>query len=128
MDADRPQLERVFLNLLTNAVKFSHVGGSIEVEAGHDGDEVTVVVRDHGIGIASEEQAQVFTRFFRARSAEERSINGTGLGLAIVENIVQRHSGTVSLRSTEGVGTTLTVRLPYADVAPQAPRMEEVST
>jgi PAS domain S-box-containing protein len=105
------QLERVFLNLLSNAVKFSHDGGDIEVTAA-SGDQVTVRVADHGIGIPADEQDKVFARFFRSRLAEARAIQGTGLGLAIVANIVERHGGTIAISSGENVGTEVTVSLP----------------
>lgn len=128
VEADRPQLERVFLNLLSNAVKFSHDGDLVEVVALREADEVVVSISDHGIGIPANEQGQVFTRFFRSRNAEERSINGSGLGLAIVANIVDRHDGRVDITSVEGIGTTVTVRLPAASLTDENTRLQEVLT
>ena len=69
-------------------------------------------VSDTGIGIPADEQAQLFTRFFRSRAAQERAVQGSGMGLAIVSTIVQRHGGEVRVASEEHVGTTVSVHLP----------------
>jgi signal transduction histidine kinase len=69
-------------------------------------------VSDQGIGIAPEDQERMFTRFFRASSAQKRAIPGSGLGLAIVKEIIERHGGEVSLTSALGEGTRVTLRLP----------------
>ncbi|WP_420450690.1 CHASE domain-containing protein [Ilumatobacter sp.] len=110
--ADGPQIERVVLNLLTNAVKFSPDGSTVEIEVRGSDDWVDLVVTDHGIGIPADEQQHLFTRFFRSRSAERNAIPGTGLGLTIVADIVDRHGGTIQVDSTEDVGTTVWVRFP----------------
>jgi PAS domain S-box-containing protein len=110
---DRDQLERVVMNLLSNAVKFSpDRTGPIEVSVTSADGSVSVVIADHGIGIAEPEQQQVFTRFFRSAAARDRGIPGSGLGLAVVKGIVDGHGGTVSATSTPGRGTTMVVRLP----------------
>ncbi len=109
---DAGQLERMVLNLLTNAVKFTRTGGRVAVAARVEDDEVVVEVNDTGIGIPQAEQVQLFSRFFRATNAAHHAIQGTGLGLTIVRSIVEHHGGLVTLRSREGVGTTVTVRLP----------------
>ena len=113
---DVQRLERVFLNLLSNAVKFSRPGGHVGVESTVDGDHVVVVIADQGVGIPADEMDQLFNRFFRSRIAEREAIQGTGLGLTIVADIVKRHGGTIDVESDEGVGTTVTVRLPIAPV------------
>jgi signal transduction histidine kinase len=115
VEGDEQQLERLFLNLLSNAVKFSHANNTIEV-VGKSTDTLTITVTDRGIGIPEGEQDQLFTRFFRSRSAGERQIQGTGLGLSIVANIVQAHGGEVTVESTENVGTTVKVTLPMLSV------------
>ncbi len=120
VSGDGQQLERMLLNLLTNAVKFTPEGGSVAVTADVDGDEVVLVVRDSGIGIPETEQVQLFSRFFRATNATSRAIPGTGLGLAIVRGIAEQHGGAVEMRSREGVGTTVTVRLPVSGRNPGA--------
>jgi signal transduction histidine kinase len=111
---DPGQLERVVINLLSNAVKFSAPGGQIAIRAKRARGGVAISIKDDGMGIAPEEQHQLFTRFFRTAAARERGIPGTGLGLAVVRGIVKGHGGTVEVGSAPGRGTTMTVRLPAA--------------
>jgi len=113
-------LRRLFLNLVSNAVKFTEAGVvEIRVRAasteGEDSGFVEVQVRDTGSGIAPEELPRVFDRFYRADAARERS-GGTGLGLAIVRMIVDQHEGEIHAASTPGTGSIFTVRLPVARV------------
>lgn len=108
------ELERVVLNLLSNAVKFSRPGGTVRVRTHEIDGEVELLVIDHGIGIPADELPQLFSRFFRSRTAEEHAIHGTGLGLSIVQTIVARHGGTIEVDSVEGVGTTFALRFPAA--------------
>jgi signal transduction histidine kinase len=109
---DQVRLTQVLDNLVSNAVKFTDEGGVVTVTVNGNGDGVDLVVKDTGIGVSTEEQGQVFTRFFRASTATKRAIPGTGLGLAISRALVEQHGGTISFSSREGVGTTVTVRLP----------------
>jgi signal transduction histidine kinase len=109
---DQVRLTQVLDNLVSNAVKFTEEGGVVTVTVNRNGDGVDLVVKDTGIGVSSEEQGQVFTRFFRASTATKRAIPGTGLGLAISRALVEQHGGTISFSSREGEGTTVTVRLP----------------
>lgn len=115
--ADEVQLQQVFTNLVSNAIKFTPSGGRIEVgsesHAAADGSRwATVSVADTGIGISSDEIDHVFTRFYRASNAMSGAIPGTGLGLAITKDIVARHGGKIDVASTLGAGTTVTVSLP----------------
>ncbi|GAB2883693.1 ATP-binding protein [Nocardioides pacificus] len=110
--ADRGQLSRVFVNLISNAVKFSHDGGHVTVSLDRAGDDVVVVVADEGIGIPSGDIDQLGTRFYRASNAVSSQVPGTGLGLRIVQTIVDNHAGVLHLESVEGEGTTVSVRLP----------------
>jgi PAS domain S-box-containing protein len=113
---DRVQLERVLVNLVGNAVKFTEDGGEIECRIeGHD-DEAWLCVSDTGIGIPTDEQPQLFQRFFRSSTAQQRAIQGTGLGLSIVAAIVAAHGGRIDVRSAHLEGTTFTVRLPRTPV------------
>lgn len=118
-------LRRLFLNLVSNAVKFTEAG-VVEIRvrgaSAADGEEpavdagfVEVEVRDTGSGIAPEELPRVFDRFYRADAARERS-GGTGLGLAIVRMIVDQHEGEIHAESTPGAGSVFTVRLPVPRV------------
>jgi signal transduction histidine kinase len=106
------RLTQVLDNLVSNAVKFTDRDGVVTVTVNGNGDGVELVVEDTGIGVSSEEQGQVFTRFFRASTATKRAVPGTGLGLAISRALVEQHGGTISFSSREGEGTTVTVRLP----------------
>jgi two-component system phosphate regulon sensor histidine kinase PhoR len=106
------QLERALINLLSNAVKFTPEPGEVEVDAAAEDRRVVIRVRDTGIGIPEYDQKELFTRFYRASNAVARRIPGTGLGLTIVHTIVTGHGGELTLESSEGGGTTVTVRLP----------------
>ncbi|MBZ5736577.1 sensor histidine kinase [Nocardioides mangrovi] len=110
--ADRAMLHRAFLNVVTNAVKFSHDDGRVRVELRADGAEVAVAVTDEGIGIPASEIDRLGTRFFRASNAVTNEIAGTGLGVRMTQTIVDKHQGSVLFSSEEGAGTTVTVRLP----------------
>jgi signal transduction histidine kinase len=112
---DERRLGQVLDNLLSNAIKFSGDGDVVEVAVErNDGDRARIVVADHGIGIPADEQGHVFSRFYRARAANELAVPGTGLGLAISRTLVDQHGGTIDLESREGEGTTVTVHLPTA--------------
>lgn len=109
---DAAELDRVVSNLLSNAVKFSPVGGTVTCTVReHDG-SVELRCRDEGIGISTDDQAHLFTEFFRSTNPEALQIPGTGLGLTIVRRIVERHDGSITLQSALGEGSTFTVRLP----------------
>lgn len=109
---DRDMIERVTLNLLGNAVKFTPDGGSIYVGLEVEGDEAVIAVSDSGIGVPQQEQAQLFNRFFRSTLAQKHAIPGSGLGLSITRAIVEKHGGTIEFTSEAGEGTTFRVRLP----------------
>ena len=115
MQADPDQLDRVLMNLLSNAVKFTPADGTVTVAGRREADETVLIVADTGMGIPQAEQQALFARFFRASNAVHQAIPGTGLGLAIVRTIVDNHGGRIEVRSTEGVGTEVTVRLPVLD-------------
>jgi len=110
--ADKSRIAQVIDNLVSNAVKFTNHGGNVTVTLAGDGDSVQLVVADTGIGVAADEQGQVFSRFFRASTATQRAIPGTGLGLAISRALVEQHGGAISFASREGEGTLVTVTLP----------------
>jgi signal transduction histidine kinase len=112
---DRGRLAQVLDNLVSNALKFTPEGGTVQVRTQADGDQVMLEVEDTGIGIPAADQPRLFERFFRSAVAEDQAIPGTGLGLAIVKAIVEAHSGQISISSREGVGTTFRVVLPFAE-------------
>lgn len=110
---ERDMIERVVLNLLSNALKFTPDGGAIRLSLAVDGDEAEIVVSDTGIGVPAQEQDRLFTRFFRSTLAQKQAIPGSGLGLSITRAIVEQHGGRIDFTSGEpGSGTTFCVRLP----------------
>ncbi|MGE3269487.1 MAG: ATP-binding protein [Chloroflexota bacterium] len=117
LSLDCTRIERVVLNLLTNAVKYTPDGGDVVVtvsrEDGPTGSSAIVSVEDDGIGIPQEDLPRIFERFYRASNVSD-NIRGTGLGLAGALQIVRQHGGTIEADSTPGTGTTVTVRLPIA--------------
>ena len=108
-------LARMFDNLLTNAVKFTPQGGTIDLRAQRLNGDLVVEVSDTGIGIAAEEQARIFDRFYQVDGASTRRYGGMGLGLALVKEIAEAHAGTVSVDSELGVGSTFRVCLPLGE-------------
>lgn len=116
VEGDAAQLERIVVNLVSNAVKYTRDGGEVGCSLAVEGDQATLVVADTGIGMSAADLEQVFTPFFRTGAVEADRIRGTGLGLAIVRQLVERHRGEVSVVSVEGLGSTFTVTLPLAVV------------
>ncbi|WP_432199026.1 SpoIIE family protein phosphatase [Streptomyces sp. bgisy027] len=119
---DREMWEKIILNLLSNALKFTFTGGA-RVQVAAAGDRARLTVTDTGTGIPASELPRLFERFYRVRGARSRSHEGSGLGLVLVKDLVEAHDGTVSVDSLLGQGTTVTVDLPFADAhrAPPAP-------
>lgn len=109
---DPGQLGRLVMNLLSNAVKFTPGGGRITAGAGANGALATLTVRDTGIGIPASQQPVLGTRFFRASNAAGQRVQGTGVGLVVARAIVANHGGELAVRSVEGRGTTVAVRIP----------------
>ena len=113
---DRAQIEQLLDNLLSNAIRYGCDGprSRIEIAARQNGSWIELTVADHGPGIAREHLPRVTERFYRADAARSRESGGTGLGLAIVKHIVERHRGTLEIKSASGEGTSVTVKLPAA--------------
>jgi signal transduction histidine kinase len=111
LTGDRDKLKQVILNLLNNAIKYNHPGGSVTVTAQHTPTDLTISIRDDGQGIPEEYMSRLFTRFFRAPNKENQAI-GTGLGLSICKQIVEAHHGRLEVISEVDRGSTFTVRLP----------------
>jgi signal transduction histidine kinase len=111
--ADELALKKVVINVLGNAVKFTSTGGRIDVRAGLDeAGGVRIDIVDTGIGIAPEDIPKAMRPFGQVGSALTRAYEGTGLGLPLSLSIMERHGGTLELRSTLGQGTTVGIRLP----------------
>jgi two-component system, OmpR family, phosphate regulon sensor histidine kinase PhoR len=114
---DHAQLVQVLDNLLSNACRYGcdRADARVEVSAAQDGKWIALSVTDRGPGIPREHLPRVTERFYRVDAARSRESGGTGLGLAIVKHIVERHRGSLDIKSTVGIGTSVTVRLPVAD-------------
>ncbi len=119
--ADRDRLEKIVLNLLFNALKFTPAGGRVELRVEKQGAELVLVVADTGMGIAQKNLPFVFDRFWQADGSSKRKYQGAGIGLALVKEVVEAQDGHVGVQSQEGQGATFTVRLPYlaAEAAPK---------
>jgi two-component system sensor histidine kinase SenX3 len=112
IDGDRRQLVSAVANLVDNAVKYSEPAGDVIVSARLDEDRVLIEVADNGIGIPAKDLDRIFERFYRVDRARTRASGGTGLGLAIVRHVASNHDGEVAVVSSEGVGSTFTLRVP----------------
>ena len=106
-----PVLGEMIYNLCDNAIKYNRPGGTVDVVV-TAGKEATLLVRDTGIGIPRESRSRVFERFYRVDKSHSRDVGGTGLGLSIVKHGAQLHNAKLTLESTEGKGTTVTVQFP----------------
>jgi len=109
--ADRDRIEQVVINLISNAIKYTHVKGIITVSVGVKDGMAFIKVADTGIGISQEDLKRVFERFYRVDKARSREMGGTGLGLAIAKEIIEAHGGTISISSELGVGTVVVISL-----------------
>jgi signal transduction histidine kinase/ActR/RegA family two-component response regulator len=120
VQGDADKLERVLMNLLTNACKFSRADTVITVELLDLGERVQLSVKDQGAGIAPEDQAHIFGRFARGKDEGNRRTRGAGLGLAVVKEFVELHKGEVGLSSELGKGSCFTVILPKGEALPES--------
>lgn len=112
--ADPQRLRQVVDNLVANAIKYNHEGGTVALGTTSDGTSAWILVRDTGVGVAESDQPLLFQRFFRGRGVRGTGMHGTGLGLAISRDLARAHGGDITVRSTPGVGSTFIVRLPVA--------------
>ena len=119
LKADQRKLKQILLNLVTNALKFSHPGGRVMLRAGTAGDAVRIEVIDNGIGMDDAEIATAITRFGQVASTWNRKHAGTGLGLPLAIGLVELHDGTLDIKSRKGEGTTVTVTFPAGRSAPR---------
>jgi signal transduction histidine kinase len=110
--ADRELLEYALYNLITNAIKYSSPETDVLISARAGAGETHISVRDHGMGMDSQEVKNLFRKFYRTRRAEQSGETGTGIGLSIVHQIVTVHNGRIDVTSEPGKGSTFTVFLP----------------
>ena len=109
---DEMRLGLAISNLVLNGIKYTAEGGRVQVSIDADHQNAFITISDTGIGIAEEELGKIFTRFYRVDKTRDRHTGGTGLGLAITHGAIKMHNGSIRVTSTEGEGTTFTVRLP----------------
>ncbi|MGD0615932.1 MAG: ATP-binding protein [Verrucomicrobiota bacterium] len=118
--ADRDKLEKILLNLIFNALKFTPSGGRVSLRAEKQNEELVLTVADTGMGISEKNLPFVFDRFWQADGSSKRKYQGVGIGLALVKELTEVQAGKVDVQSQEGKGTTFTVRLPYRKADPAA--------
>jgi len=121
---DRDKLEKISLNLLFNAIKFTPGGGLVKLRAHRDDNFWVLEVTDTGMGIAPENLPNIFRRFWQADTSSQRKYQGAGIGLALVKELVEVQGGSVSVQSEVGKGTTMTARLPFEAPTAESRRAE----
>lgn len=122
---DQDAIAQAFINLLDNAVKYSGEAREINVVLAQENGFVTIAVRDHGVGIASEERDKVFEKFYRVGNVLVHDVKGSGLGLSIVKHIVEAHQGKVTVESEIGNGSTFIIHLPIDNGTKPKPAQPE---
>lgn len=111
--ADQNQINRLFTNMLSNAIKYNKDNGRIDIKIWKDKHYLIAKISDTGIGIAGQDKDKLFQEFFRIKNERTRGISGTGLGLSIVKKIVETYAGKIEVESKLGEGTAFTIYLPY---------------
>jgi signal transduction histidine kinase len=110
--ADKDKITQVFINLISNAIKYTNNNGKIDICIDLNNKMARVVIKDNGIGISREDLPYIFERFYRADKSRTRSTGGSGIGLSIVKNIIDTHNGEIIIDSELHKGTSVTVLLP----------------
>ena len=121
-DVDKVKLNLAVTNLVENAIKYNVDSGWVRVTLDADHKYFYVKVADSGIGIPEDSVDHIFERFFRVDKARSREVGGTGLGLSITKNVIQMHHGVIDVESTQGEGTTFSMRIPLNYVSRQEER------
>jgi len=112
INGNRSSIEAMFINLVSNAIKYTPSDGQVTIELKQQGQNLQIKVSDTGIGIENNDIPRIFDKFFRERSERTKHISGTGLGLSIVKGVVDAHQGSIQVESKVGEGATFTVLLP----------------
>jgi len=112
LTADKERIEQVIINIISNSIKYTPEDGKIDVTAFEKNGQITIRVRDNGIGIPKEDIAHIFERFYRVEKSRTSETGGTGLGLAIARELIEAHGGTITIDSELGKGSAVTMVLP----------------
>ena len=110
--ANKDDIERVILNILTNSIKYTKDGGEIKIYVGFVYNDAYIKIYDNGIGIPEEELSRIFERFYRVDKARSREMGGTGLGLSIAKDLLDRNGGSIDIKSEIGKGTEVVIKVP----------------
>ncbi len=122
VNGDRDRLEQVFINLISNAIKYTPAGGTVFIGLAKVGENARVIVRDTGVGISKKDLPHIFERFYRAEKSRSRAVDsGFGLGLSISQWIITHHGGRIEVNSVEGKGTTFLIYLPLLKAETASP-------
>jgi two-component system phosphate regulon sensor histidine kinase PhoR len=111
VEADEKRIQQVFTNLLVNSINYGKDGGETRIRFYDMDDNILIEVADNGLGIAKEHLPRIFERFYRVDKSRSRNEGGSGLGLAICKHIIEAHKQTISVRSTEAIGSTFAFTL-----------------
>lgn len=117
VQADEILLESVLMNLISNAIKYNHIGGDIFITSEDAGEFVRVLVRDTGLGIPDNAQEYIFERFYRVEKKAHMQVEGTGIGLAMVKGVIEKHGGEISVESVMDEGSTFDFTLKRASTS-----------
>lgn len=110
--ADKDDIERVILNILTNSIKYTKDGGEIKIYVGFVYTDAYIKIIDNGMGIPEEDLTRIFERFYRVDKARTRELGGSGLGLSIAKEILDKNGGSIDIKSEVGKGTEVVIRIP----------------
>ena len=110
--ADKDDIERVVLNILTNSIKYTPVGGLIKIYVGFVYTDAYIKIIDNGIGIPEEDLNRIYERFYRVDKSRTREMGGTGLGLSIAKEILDKNAGSIDIKSKVGEGTEVVIKVP----------------
>ena len=110
--ADKDDIQRVILNILTNSIKYTPDGGSIKIYVGFVYSDAYIKIIDNGIGIPEEDLNRIFERFYRVDKARTRELGGTGLGLSIAKEILDKNGGSIDIKSKVNEGTEVVIKIP----------------
>lgn len=115
IEADEVKLKQIFINIIENAINYSHENSKVEIVAAEKAGSAQITIRDYGIGIPAEDISHVTERFYRVNKARSRADGGSGLGLSIVEQLLKQLQGTLEIESVVEKGTAVKIRLPLME-------------